>query len=157
MTKNKKTHSILISENLYHDIKEYCQINDLKFGDFVDDLIRKSFMVEKYGDAPFSHLKKQEEISDWQFTDGQWVKKFQIVDGGELINDEIKSEPVADYNLTVPKKEVSEIKMDEPVGKSFYFEPVSEAQTQIKSDNKQTTTVEHIENLKDKPKKRRLK
>lgn len=24
------------------------------------------------------------EISDWQFTDGQWVKKFQIVDCGEF-------------------------------------------------------------------------
>lgn len=150
MTKSKKTHSILINENLYHDIKEYCQINDLKFGDFVDDLIRKSFMVEKYGDAPFSHLKKQEEIPEQ-------IQAVINEHWDELINDEIKSEPVADYNLTVPKKEVSEIKMDEPVGKSFYFEPVSETQTQIKSDDKQTTTVEHIENIKDKPKKRRLK
>lgn len=24
------------------------------------------------------------EVSDWQFTDGEWVKKFQIVDCGEF-------------------------------------------------------------------------
>lgn len=49
---NKK-HNISVSENLYKDLKEYCELNSLKLNEFVESILKDAFMVEKYGDAPF--------------------------------------------------------------------------------------------------------
>lgn len=41
-----------IEKKLYSEIKDYCSINNLKIGDFVNKLLRKAFNIEKYGVAP---------------------------------------------------------------------------------------------------------
>ena len=41
-----------IDEKLHKEIKEYCKANNLKIGQFVTELLRKAFIVEKYGDRP---------------------------------------------------------------------------------------------------------
>lgn len=43
-----------IDKKLYNDIKEYCKLNDLKVGNFINNLLRKAFNIEKYGSTPFS-------------------------------------------------------------------------------------------------------
>ena len=53
-------HNISISERLYNDIKEYCKLNELKLNVFVEELIQKSFNVEKFGDTPFAKQEKPE-------------------------------------------------------------------------------------------------
>lgn len=53
-------HNISISERLYNNIKEYCKLNELKLNVFVEELIQKSFNVEKFGDAPFAKQEKPE-------------------------------------------------------------------------------------------------
>lgn len=45
---------IELDKKLHKDIKEYCQLNGLVMKDFVNKLLKKAFMVEKYGDKPFS-------------------------------------------------------------------------------------------------------
>lgn len=45
---------IELDKKLHKDIKEYCQLNGLIMKDFVNKLLKKAFMVEKYGDKPFS-------------------------------------------------------------------------------------------------------
>lgn len=45
---------IELDRKLHKDIKEYCQLNGLVMKDFVNKLLKKAFMVEKYGDKPFS-------------------------------------------------------------------------------------------------------
>ena len=47
-------HSVLIDGNLYRDIKDYCNENSLQLSKFVSTLLKKQFMIEKYGDTPFS-------------------------------------------------------------------------------------------------------
>ena len=49
-----------IDTKLETDIREYCKLNGLKPIDFVDGIIRKGFMTEKYGDKPMfgGQLKK---------------------------------------------------------------------------------------------------
>ena len=47
-------HSVSISEKLYLSIKEYCQLNNLKLNTFVEELITKSFNIERFGEAPFA-------------------------------------------------------------------------------------------------------
>jgi hypothetical protein len=61
---------IELDKILHKDIKEYCQLNGLVMKDFVNKLLKKAFMVEKYGDKPFNYEngtlvdneKKQDEI-----------------------------------------------------------------------------------------------
>jgi hypothetical protein len=61
---------IELDKKLHKDIKEYCQLNGLIMKDFVNKLLKKAFMVEKYGDKPFNYEngtlvdneKKQDEI-----------------------------------------------------------------------------------------------
>lgn len=52
--------NVNIEDKLYLDIKEYCRLNKLTISVFVNDLLRKGFMVEKYDDAPPFFKKKNE-------------------------------------------------------------------------------------------------
>ena len=46
--------SVSIDDKLYGDIKDYCDINNLRMREYVETLIRESFMVDKYGATPFA-------------------------------------------------------------------------------------------------------
>lgn len=48
--------TIDIDKKLHNEIKEYCNLNNLKISEFVNDILKKALLNEKYGDAPF--LKK---------------------------------------------------------------------------------------------------
>ena len=90
---------IELDKKLHKDIKEYCQLNGLVMKDFVNKLLKKAFMVEKYGDKPFaehkmSNLEKDaiEKIKD--MVEGQVDLPIEIaeameeVDFFELLGDE---------------------------------------------------------------------
>lgn len=50
----KNTKNIQINDSkLYDKIVEYCKLNSLKISDFITEMVRKQFMIEKYGDTPF--------------------------------------------------------------------------------------------------------
>lgn len=55
-----------IEEKLYSDIKKYCKVNNLKIGEFINKLLKKAFMVEKYGEKPpfFIGKKAKEENNE---------------------------------------------------------------------------------------------
>ena len=59
--------NVNIEDKLYLDIKEYCRLNKLTISVFVNDLLRKGFMVEKYDDAP-PFFKKKNESSEVSVT-----------------------------------------------------------------------------------------
>ena len=42
-----------IDNKLHKQIKEYCGANDLKINDFVNELLKKAFNIERYGLSPF--------------------------------------------------------------------------------------------------------
>lgn len=44
--------NVNIEDSLYEQIREYCKLNKLTISVFVNDLLRKTFMVEKYDEAP---------------------------------------------------------------------------------------------------------
>lgn len=52
MSKEDK-HSVQILSDLYDEIKEFCDLNDLKTNKFINDLLKNAFMKEKYGESPF--------------------------------------------------------------------------------------------------------
>lgn len=47
-----------IEKKLYADIKEYCKLNDLKIGQFINNLLSKAFIEEKFGKRPQIFEKK---------------------------------------------------------------------------------------------------
>ncbi len=51
--------TVQIEDELYNDIKEYCKLNKLKIGSFINEILKKSFLVEKYGDTPFTNFGKK--------------------------------------------------------------------------------------------------
>ena len=56
-------HSVLIDDELYTQLGNYCEENGLKIGQFVNSLLKKGLMYEMYGDTPFcsSPLRDIEE------------------------------------------------------------------------------------------------
>ena len=101
-------HLVQIRPKLYADIKEYCQLNNLKIGWFVNDLLQKSFMTEKYGDSPFTNFKKKiventEEIPEP-------IQEVINEHFDEMLeNDEIES-------VLIKKEDVNVVEMDKPEG-----------------------------------------
>lgn len=51
-------HKVEISDKTYEDLKEFCNLNDLKIGQYADKLIREGLMIEMYGDVPFTNYRK---------------------------------------------------------------------------------------------------
>lgn len=41
-----------IKDKLYKSISDYCKINHLVIKDYINDLLKKSFMIDKYGEQP---------------------------------------------------------------------------------------------------------
>ena len=54
--------TVNIEDKLYEDIREYCRLNKLTISVFVNGLLKKGFMVEKYDDAPPFFKKKEPEV-----------------------------------------------------------------------------------------------
>lgn len=51
-------HSIQITDNkLYESIVEYCKENGLKVSLLCTDMLRKQFLIEKFGDTPFGNFQ----------------------------------------------------------------------------------------------------
>lgn len=46
--------SISIDDKLYADIKEYCDVNELRVREYVEGLLKKAFLTDKYGATPFA-------------------------------------------------------------------------------------------------------
>lgn len=44
----------MLDTKLHNEIKEYCKLNGLKVNSFINELLKKAFMREKYGETPFN-------------------------------------------------------------------------------------------------------
>ena len=77
----------IIDDKLYGEIKEYCKINNLKISKFVNDILQKAFLIEKYGEAPF---RREEDAKEHE-------------DASESHDNEIKDK-TSDNSIDVPVK-----------------------------------------------------
>ena len=65
----KKFKEMQLDNKLYKEIKEYCDLNELKTRDFIHDILKKAFLKEKYGESPFNRknvdvISNKEEMLD---------------------------------------------------------------------------------------------
>ena len=51
-----------INDKLYRNIADYCSINNITIKQYVNDLLRKNFMIDKYGIAPCVQTKKDNTV-----------------------------------------------------------------------------------------------
>lgn len=128
--------TVQIEDKLYSNIKEYCKLNNLPIGSFINSILKKSFLIEKYGDTPFTNFDKKivgniEEIpeSEQDVTDNHFS---ETLDEDKLI--EVPNELKPEYEENIEK----ELIQPEPL---YTIEDV----------------VKTNETLINKPKKRRLK
>ena len=55
--------NIEIKDKLYKDIENYCTLNELDINQYINGLLKKSFMLDKYGERPpISNTVKSDEI-----------------------------------------------------------------------------------------------
>lgn len=49
---------MVIDKKLEEDIKQYCKLNKLNVKEYVTEILRKAFLVDKYGESPFGGKPK---------------------------------------------------------------------------------------------------
>lgn len=95
-----------LDKELYNEIKEFCELNELKTRDYIHKLLKDAFMIEKYGNSPFckknadttQNEKKTLEIS---ITD----KTPQIENKDIAFNSFIKSDITHEHEIKLQKEE----------------------------------------------------
>ena len=148
-------HSIQIDDSkLYESIAEYCKENGLKVSSLCTDMLRKQFLIEKFGDIPFGDFqdnsvpyddKSATSSVDTSMVFVPWVP----VDCTLTVEERQKLSLEGENNNTIisPSKEIDDKYTQKKVPDKFYSEIT------IESVNKATEeTQKHTE----KPKKRRL-
>jgi hypothetical protein len=71
-----------IKDKLYKDILSYCVLNELDVTNFVNDLLNKQFVVEKYGERPaiFEQTKKVEQTKVISESINEPIKQDETVE-----------------------------------------------------------------------------
>ena len=148
-------HSIQITDSkLYESIVEYCKENGLKVSFLCTDMLKKQFLIEKFGDIPFGDFqnssvpyddKSATSSVDTSMVFVPWVP----VDCTLTVEERQKLSLEGENNNTIisPSKEIDDKYTQKKVPDKFYSEIT------IESVNK---TTEETQKHTEKPKKRRL-
>lgn len=154
--------NIEIKDKLYKDIESYCTLNELDFNDYLNDLLKKAFMEEKYGDRPFAKAVQYEKPSPANETPTPTEVEIEVKK-----NDETKEYEVEAKETTIPietdiKPQISsneiipiDLPMKEPDKKNL--EEIKGQDTVIVVLEAKDKTDKYSEPVKEKPKRRKLK
>ena len=156
-------HSIQITDNkLYESIVEYCKENGLKVSFLCTDMLRKQFLIEKFGDIPFGNFqdssvsyddKSVTSSVDTQIVTAPWIPVdcTLTVEERQKISAKKKKklslEGENNNTIISPSKEIDDKYTQKKVPNKFYSEIT------IESVNK---AAEETQKHTEKPKKRRL-
>lgn len=110
-------HLIQINNDLYKDIQAFCKMNSLKIADFINEMIEKQFLVEKYGDISFGTINH---------SSNRKISQIETENGLNVVCEEpekeVKETPVeVDRNITnspqenEPNGEIESPVYDKPV------------------------------------------
>ena len=170
-------HSVQIDDDkLFEDIVSYCKLNKISIKMFCTDMLRKQFLIEKFGDIPFGELysadddkitttaivKKENNDGDYEKStlievqtdkDGDnktieviGIRKSLKQPSSEVVFAPKIEEPKPLSETTISDKKISS-KYTATIDPSFYNE------IQIEDANR---TAEETQKHTEKPKKRRL-
>ena len=60
-------HDMRIDNNLKRDIENYCILNGLNVDIFINKILKKAFLVEKYGDKPSIFNTSEKKVISYSF------------------------------------------------------------------------------------------
>ena len=100
---------VKINSSLYSEIKEYCSLNNLKINAFVNEMIKKQFSIEKFGDEPFFNYNKESHVAVDTAAEEESKTIVTVID--------TKTEEIVEQKEVKSEQEVEEIteKYQEPV------------------------------------------
>lgn len=96
-----------IDKKLYQDIKEFCELNEIKTDDFINKILKESFLKEKYGDSPFTKNNSLNNKNDVLTND---IANTPVVVTDVTIMNDIEKEKKNDTQENDNSKEDNEIK-----------------------------------------------
>lgn len=82
-----------INKKLLKDIQSYCKLNDLNEDDFLNGILKKAFLIEKYGDKPTIFNKQatiEKAVASYEFQIPE--NPIAVDDGIDIIDDIIPTE-----------------------------------------------------------------
>lgn len=85
-----------IDKNLYDEINEFCQMNDLKTKDFIHKILKEVFLKEKYGETPFK--KKEPFITPIVIEEKNILNTKKVLE--EVVDDVIEEENSESITIT---------------------------------------------------------
>jgi hypothetical protein len=130
--------NIEIKDKLYKDIESYCTLNELDFNNYVNDLLKKAFMEEKYGDRPFAKTVPYEKSLPTNETQTPTEVEIEVKKNEETKEYEVEmKETTIPIETNIEKDILKSVQEDEPINEPIN-EPISEP-------------------VKEKPKRRKLK
>ena len=100
---------VAIKDKLYKDIVSYCELNELEIDTFINDLLKKSFMIEKYGEKPGISHEEQQHEPQIPSNEVKEVKKDEetVFDGGVVV--EVMEEKKMEEPCVNEKDEKTEV------------------------------------------------
>ena len=156
-------HSIQITDSkLYESIVEYCKENGLKVSFLCTDMLRKQFLIEKFGDIPFGNFqdssvpyddKSVTSSVDTQIVTVPWIPvdcTLTVEERQNLSAEErqkLSLEGENNNTIISPSKEIDDKYTQKKVPNNFYSEITIESVNKAAEE-----TQKHTEKLK----KRRL-
>jgi hypothetical protein len=150
--------NIEIKDKLYKDIESYCALNKLDFKDYVNDLLKKAFMEEKYGDRPFAKTVPYEKPLPVNKTPTPIEVEIEVNK-----NDETKEYEVEMKETTIPietdtLKDAEELsKLKETIKSALAANQKPAEEITIDTVKQAIESVQDDEPVKEKPKRRKLK
>lgn len=93
-------HSVIINEDLFLEIKEYCRINGLKVSELCNEILKDGIKKIKYGDIPFGIISDETAtVQSMNGTEGiSLIKQLSKFEDG-------KEENRQEFRLNVPIQE----------------------------------------------------
>ena len=147
---------------LYYDIQLYCVLNKLDFDEYITDLLKKSFMLDKYGDRPFAKTVPYEKPLPINETSTPTEVEIEVKKNNETKEYEVEMKETAIPIETDIKPQISsneiipiDLPMKEPDKKNL--EEIKNQDTVIVFLKAKDKKDEDSEPVKEKPKRRKLK
>ena len=146
-------HSIQITDSkLYESIVEYCKENGLKVSFLCTDMLRKQFLIEKFGDIPFGNFQDSSAPYDDKSVTSSVDTPMVVV-------------PWVPVDCTLTVEERQKLSLEDEDNNSIITSPIEGKYTQKEVPNKfyseitidsANKAVEETQKHTEKPKKRRL-
>ena len=141
---------------LYYDIQLYCVLNELDFDEYITDLLKKSFMLDKYGDRPFAKEVPYEKPLPVNKTPTPTEVEIEVKKNEETKEYEVEAKE-ADINPQISSNEIIPIDLPMKESDKKYLEEIKSQDTVIVVLESKDKTDEDSEPVKEKPKRRKLK